>query len=93
VTFFKADEQLLIAEYEVEVLKAKEMHGIMTRDPWLHYMSAKLAYYQAKKEADDLYITSRRKIYTRLQKALGNAKTERATEHVERSREHPGHSQ
>jgi hypothetical protein len=35
---------------------ARKQYSILTVDPWLHYMSAKLDYLSAKKDADEIYM-------------------------------------
>jgi hypothetical protein len=79
------EEQAIIGFYEIEVLKAKEIHGIMTRDPWLHYMSARLHYLTAKKEADEQYLKRREELYETLICSVRPQIVERATQNVERN--------
>ncbi len=81
---YNQDTLLTLAAYQTEVMKAKEDHGIMIRDPWLHYLSAKMAYETAKRDADKIYIETRITLLDDLRIRLGS-KAERAAQYVERN--------
>ena len=78
-------EQAIIGLYEIEVLKAKQLHGIMILDPWLHYISARQAYLLAKKEADEIYLRRREELYETLICTIRPTVGERANQNVERN--------
>jgi hypothetical protein len=78
-------EQAIIGFYEIEVLRARQDHGIMIVDPWLHYVSAKQAYLRARKEADEVYLARREQLYENLLCAIRPTVAERANQNVERN--------
>lgn len=74
------------------VLTAKERYGIMTRDPWLHYISAKRDYDRAKAEADVEYTVTRGELFAKLVSAVGQDTAERIHRDVRRNSGEGNHS-
>ncbi len=71
-TYITEDEEMLRAQYEIWVLEAKSVHGLMLRESYQTLVRARLAYEAAKREADELYLASRRKLFNKLRKMLYN---------------------
>lgn len=99
-TYITEDEEMLRAQYEIWVLEAKSVHGLMLRESFQTLIRAKLAYEAQKREADELYLASRRKLFNKLRKMLYNLSVdeekalttaERMNEHVDGpGKDHPG---
>jgi hypothetical protein len=76
--------------YEMAVQNAREIHRIMTTDPWLHYLSARKAYDAAKDEADVAYTLAMEEAYKILRESVGRVQAERIHKNVERNGKRSG---
>lgn len=71
--YITQDEEFIRARYQIDVMEAKQAHGLMIRTSFQNLIRARTVYEQAKKEADELYLATRKRLFNRLRKELSNS--------------------
>lgn len=70
--YITEDEEFIRARYQLDVLEAKQAHGLMLQTSYQNMVRAIAVYKAAKKEADELYLATRKRLFNRLRKELSN---------------------